>query len=51
MEEMELVTEYDYVIINDTVEKAESAIKAIVSAEGMKTSRNRDINKVFKGEI
>ncbi|HIT73590.1 guanylate kinase [Tyzzerella sp. An114] len=51
MEEMELVSEYDYVIINDTVEKAEKAVRTIVSAESMKTSRNRDINKVFKGEI
>ena len=51
MEEMELVSKYDYVIINDTVEKSVEDIKTIVSAESMRTSRNSDINKMFKGEI
>ena len=51
LEEMELVDEYDYLVINDTVEQATEDILTIVDAEGMKCSRNKDIKKIFKGEM
>ena len=51
LEEMELVDEYDYLVINDTVEQAAKDILTIVDAEGMKCSRNKDIKKIFKGEM
>lgn len=51
LEEMELVDEYDYLVINDTVEQATEDILTIVDAEGMKCSRNREIKKIFKGEM
>ncbi|MDD4842778.1 MAG: guanylate kinase [Anaerotignum sp.] len=51
LEEMELVEEYDYVVINDTVEEATQDLFAIVQAERMKCHRNPNIKKIFKGEI
>lgn len=51
LEEMELVDEYDYLVINDTIEQATEDILTIVDAEGMKCSRNTDIKKIFKGEM
>ena len=51
LEEMELVDEYDYLVINDTIEQATEDILTIVDAEGMKCSRNKDIKKIFKGEM
>lgn len=51
LEEMEFVQEYDYVVINDTIEQATEDILSIVKAESMKCSRNQEIKKVFKGEI
>lgn len=51
LEEMELVQEYDYVVVNDTVEQATEDLLAIVQAERMKCSRNPNIKKIFKGEI
>ena len=51
LEEIELVDEYDYVVVNDTVEQATEDILAIVRAEQMKCSRNKNIKKVFKGEM
>lgn len=51
LEEMELVEEYDYLVINDTVEQATEDILTIVDAEGMKCSRNKEIKKIFKGEM
>ncbi|KXL51726.1 guanylate kinase [Anaerotignum neopropionicum] len=51
LEEMELVEEYDYVVINDTIEEATEDLFAIVQAERMKCSRNPNIKKIFKGEI
>ncbi len=51
LEEMELVNEYDYLVINDTVEQATQDILTIVEAEKMKCSRNKDIKKIFKGEM
>ena len=51
IEEMEFVPQYDYIVINDTVEKAANAICSIVEAESMRSSRNLDIKEQFKGEI
>ncbi len=51
LEEMEYVPQYDYVVINDTIEQATEDILTIVRAESMKCSRNKEIKKVFKGEI
>lgn len=51
LEEMELVNEYDYLVVNDTVEQATADILTIVEAEKMKCSRNKDIKKIFKGEM
>jgi guanylate kinase len=51
LEEMELVEEYDYVVINDTVEEATQDLFTIVQAERMKCNRNPNIKKIFKGEI
>lgn len=51
LEEMEYVSRYDYVVINDTVEKAKLDIETIVKAESMRCIRNKKIKEVFKGEI
>lgn len=51
LEELELVQEYDYVVINDTVEQAVADVQAIVHAERMKCSRNKNIKRIFKGEM
>lgn len=51
LEEMELLGEYDYVVINDTIPEATEDILTIVRAEKMKSERNRDIKKIFKGEM
>ena len=51
LEEMELVEEYDYLVINDTIEQATEDILTIVDAECMRCSRNKDIKKIFKGEM
>lgn len=51
LEEMELVERYDYLVINDTVAQATEDIFTIVAAEKMKCSRNKDIQKIFKGEM
>lgn len=47
IEEMEFVPQYDYIVINDTVETAAEAICAIVKAESMKSSRNINIKQNF----
>ena len=51
LEEMELVDEYDYLVINETVDQATEDILTIVEAEKMKCSRNKNIKKIFKGEM
>ena len=51
LEEMELVEEYDYLVINDTIEQATEDMLTIVAAEKMKCSRNKNIKKIFKGEM
>lgn len=51
LEEMEFAPQYDYVVINDTVEEAKNDIEIIVKAEAMRCSRNKKIKETFKGEI
>lgn len=51
IEEMEFVNKYDYIIINDTINESVENIKSIVKAESMKVSKNKNIYKIFKGEI
>lgn len=51
LEEIEIEPEYDYVVINDTVEGAREDIMTIVKAERMSCKRNKNIRETFKGEI
>ena len=51
LEEMEFILQYDYIVINETIQKATEDICAIVKAESMKSSRNTKIKEQFKGEI
>ncbi|MGI6192649.1 MAG: guanylate kinase [Christensenellales bacterium] len=48
MEEMRMIGEYDYVVVNDNVEKAVTTIEAIMTAEKSKVSRNAALLKKFK---
>lgn len=47
-EEFSLIEKYDYVILNDTLEKAVSRFTSIVEAERMRTRRNNEIIEKFK---
>ncbi|MDD5018512.1 MAG: guanylate kinase [Eubacteriales bacterium] len=40
--EMKLVDEYDYIIVNDRVDKVVKSIENIIEAEKLKVSRNRE---------
>ena len=40
-EEMRRASEYDYMVVNDTVENAVAGIEMIIKAERLKTSRNK----------
>ena len=51
LEEIEFVSQYDYVVVNDQVEQAKENIDRIVRAEMMRCSRNPKIKEIFKGEI
>ena len=51
LEEMEFILQYDYIVINETIQKATEDICAIVKAESMKSSRNTKIKEQIKGEI
>ncbi len=42
-EEIKRASEYDYIVINDTVENAVEGIKTIINAEKRKTLRNKNI--------
>ncbi len=50
LDEVEQADKYDYIIINDTVEKCRESIDAVVRAESHRPSRNVDILNNFKGE-
>jgi guanylate kinase len=52
VDELKEFVHYDYIVVNDTVEKACSDIKAIVKAEACRVSRFHDrIQKIFGGSI
>ena len=51
LEEIDLVSHYDYIVINDTIEQAIQDIDTIVRAEKMRSSRNGNVTKLFRGEI
>ena len=51
IQEMDFIPQYDYVIVNNSVEEAEKEIEVIVKAEKMKSFRNLNIINLFKGEI
>lgn len=42
-EEIRRASEYDYIVINDTVENAVEGIETVIKAERQKTSRNKKI--------
>ena len=50
-EELEYLPDYDYLVINDTVNEAVKDIDCIVTAERMKCSRNPEITNKFKGDV
>lgn len=50
-DEIELIEKYDYVVINNRIEDAKEDLLKIVAAEKMNVGRNKDIIKIFKGEI
>jgi guanylate kinase len=49
-EELELMREYNYVIVNESVEEAVSKINAIVDVEHCKAGRNLDLIEKIKKE-
>jgi guanylate kinase len=49
-DEMSYISEYDYVVVNDEVEKASAKIKAIIAAELCNVKRNLEYyNRLIKG--
>ena len=48
IDELGAAAEYDYVVVNDEVEKAVHAVNAIVDAESRRTSRQRDFTVVLE---
>lgn len=49
LEELDLIDNYDYVVVNDDTDEAVSDIRSIVRAERRKTARNTDIKNTLKG--
>lgn len=50
-EEFDIIHKYDYIIINDSVEKAVDNINCIVKSEKMKVQRNTNLKNILKGDI
>lgn len=50
-EELSLIDNYDYIVVNDTIFMAVNDILSIVRAEPLKVHRNIDIINRIKGEI
>lgn len=50
-EEVEYISAYDYIVINDKVEDTVERLRNIISSERAKAVSNRNIIKRFKGEI
>lgn len=49
LEELDLIDNYDYIVVNDDIDEAVSDIRSIVRAEHRKTARNTDIKNTLKG--
>ena len=49
-EELEYLPQYDYIVINDTVEHAVRDVDCIVRAEKMRCGRNPELKNKFKGD-
>ena len=49
-EELEYLPQYDYIVINDTVEQAVRDVDCIVRAEKMRCVRNPELKNKFKGD-
>jgi len=47
LEELKYIHDYDYVVVNNCVEKATNAINCIINAEKLKTKRNRGILEIL----
>ncbi len=49
-EEFDIIDKYDYIVINDSVEKAACDINCIVKSEKMKACRNLNLKHILKGD-
>ena len=49
-EELEYLPQYDYIVINDTVEQAVRDVDCIVRAEKMRCGRNPELKNKIKGD-
>ena len=49
-EELEYLPQYDYIVINDTVEQTVRDVDCIVRAEKMRCGRNPELKNKFKGD-
>lgn len=49
-EELKYLPQYDYIVINDTVEQAVRDVDCIVRAEKMRCGRNPELKNKFKGD-
>jgi len=49
-DELDYATEYDYVVMNDSLEEAVSKIRSIIDVEKMRSHRNTDLIKKIGGE-
>lgn len=50
-QEIDSIDDYDYIVVNDGLEKAVSHIHSIIVAEHERASRNKDIKQVLKKEF
>jgi len=48
LEELEYISNYDYVVVNENVEETANAINCIITAEKFKTKRSKDISQKIK---
>ena len=50
-EELNFITRYNYVVVNDTVENAVEKIEAIITAEKCRVDRNKELNLQLQGGL
>ena len=50
-EELNFITRYNYVVINDKVDDAVSKIEAILTAEKCRVDRNRELTMILQGGL